>query len=343
MKTSQEKTKKIGILGAGSWGTALALVLQSNGHVVTLWEFRPDAAEKLNETRENTEFLAGVTIPDEIVITSSLEKACMAQDMLVIAVPSHIVRIVGEQINALGGTNNAIIVNVAKGVENNTLLRMSQVLLETISWLSEDKVVTLSGPSHAEEVSRKIPTAIVVAGKNLETTEFVQLAFMNSVFRVYTNEDIIGVELGGALKNVIAIAAGICDGAGFGDNTKAALQPRGLAEMARLATAMAANPITFAGLSGMGDLIVTCMSRHSRNRYVGEQVGKGRSLADILEEMVMVAEGVKTTRSAYELSKRYNVEMPITEQVYQMLFENKDSKQALNELMMREPKKEELG
>jgi len=342
LETSQNQLK-IGVLGAGSWGTALALLLHENGHHVMLWEFRPDAAKKLDQSRENTEFLPGVPIPKDLAITSNLNEASSDKNIIVIAVPSHIVRVVANQVNELSEENDAIFVNVAKGVENDSLMRMSEVLLETISWLPEKNVVTLSGPSHAEEVSRKIPTAIVVAGNDLKIAEFIQYAFMSPVFRVYTNEDIIGVELGGALKNVIAIAAGICDGAGFGDNTKAALQPRGLAEMARLTTAMGANPITFAGLSGMGDLIVTCMSRHSRNRYVGEQIGKGRSLTDILNEMVMVAEGVKTTRSAYQLSQRYQIEMPITEQVYQILFENKDPKQALNELMMREPKKEKLG
>jgi len=236
-----------------------------------------------------------------------------------------------------------VLVNVAKGVENDSLMRMSQVILENVNWARDDNVVTLSGPSHAEEVSRRIPTAIVSACPNLQTAEFVQNLFMNRYFRVYTNQDIIGVELGGALKNIVAIAAGICDGAGFGDNTKAALQPRGLVEMVRLGAAMGANQETFAGLSGMGDLIVTCMSRHSRNRYVGEQIGKGRTLDDILKEMVMVAEGVKTTRSAYELSKKYNVEMPITAQTFQILFEDKDALDALSELMMRGPKEERFG
>ena len=334
---------KISLLGAGSWGTALALVLHNNRNHVTLWEFRPDAAQRLRETRENTEFLPGVPIPEDMEVTSSLEDACKDKDILIISVPSHVVRSVGTQINDLKITHKPIVVNVAKGVENETLLRMSEVLSETISWLTDKYEVSLSGPSHAEEVSRKIPTAVVVAGRSAANTEIVQQAFMNSYFRVYTNDDVIGVELGGALKNIVAIAAGICDGAGFGDNTKAALQPRGLAETARLGAAMGAKPITFAGLSGMGDLIVTCMSQHSRNRYVGEQIGKGRKLPDILKEMVMVAEGVKTTRSAYELSKKYKIDMPITTQVYKILFEGKDPKQALHDLMSRDPKKEVLG
>ncbi len=334
---------KIGVLGAGSWGTALALLLQSNQHQLALWEFRPDAAQKLDRIRENTEFLPNVPIPSSIRITSDLREACAEKDILIIAVPSHVVRSLGEKIRALEAAGTAIFVNVAKGIENDSLLRMSEVLKQTLPGLSDDRIVTLSGPSHAEEVSRMIPTAIVAASLYFRTAEFVQRVFMSPVFRVYTNEDLKGVELGGSLKNVIAIAAGICDGAGFGDNTKAALQPRGLAEMARLGVAMGANPVTFAGLSGMGDLIVTCMSRHSRNRFVGEQIGKGRKLDVVLKEMVMVAEGVRTTRSAYELSKRFHVEMPITQKVYELLFEHKDAKQALSELMGREPKKEELG
>lgn len=334
---------KITVLGAGSWGTALALVLESNGHNVTLWEFRPDAAELLNQTRDAKEFLPGIKIPASIQVNSDFEPACSDKNILIVAVPSHVVRSVGGRLNKLAFDDPPVLVNVTKGIENDTLMRMSEVLAQTINWSNKDNIVTLSGPSHAEEVSRQIPTAIVSAGANLNTAELIQQVFMNEYFRVYTNPDIIGVELGGALKNIIAIAAGICDGAGFGDNTKAALQPRGLVEIVRLGTAMGAKPVTFAGLSGMGDLIVTCMSRHSRNRFVGEQIGKGRKLDDILKEMVMVAEGVKTTRSAYQLSKKYNVEMPITAQVFQILFEGKDARDALKELMLRGPKEERWG
>jgi glycerol-3-phosphate dehydrogenase (NAD(P)+) len=334
---------KITVLGAGSWAIALALVLEYNGHDVTLWEFRPDAAERLNQTRDAKEFLPGIKIPVSIQVKNDLEQAGSDKNVLIVAVPSHVVRSVGQRLNKLTIEDPPILVNVAKGIENDTLMRMSEVLAQTINWANKDNIVTLSGPSHAEEVSRQIPTAIVSASVNLNTAELIQQVFMNEYFRVYTNQDIVGVELGGALKNIIAIAAGICDGAGFGDNTKAALQPRGLVEIVRLGTAMGAKPITFAGLSGMGDLIVTCMSRHSRNRYVGEQIGKGRKLDDILKEMVMVAEGVKTTRSAYQLSRKYNVEMPITEQVYQILFEGKDARDALKELMMRGPKEEKWG
>ena len=337
------KEYQIAVLGAGSWGIALSKVLEHNGHQVTLWEFRRDAAEQLRTTRDAKEFLPGITIPQSIEINNNFESACESKDVLVVAVPSHVVRSIGERLNKLHFEKPPILVNVAKGVENQTLMRMSEVLAETIRWVEKDQIVTLSGPSHAEEVSRQIPTAIVAASARFKAAEMIQQIFMNEYFRVYTNQDIIGVELGGALKNIIAIAAGICDGAGFGDNTKAALQPRGLVEIVRLGTVMGANPITFAGLSGMGDLIVTCMSRHSRNRYVGEQIGTGRKLEAILNEMVMVAEGVKTTRSAYELSKKYQVEMPITEQVYQILFENKNAKDALKELMLRGPKEEKWG
>ncbi len=335
--------RKIAVLGAGSWGIALALVLDHNGHDVSLWEFRRDAAERLHQTRDAKEFLPGIKIPLSILIENDLERACLNKNILVIAVPSHVVRSVGERLNRLTLETRPILVNVAKGIENETLMRMSEILGQTINWANEENILTLSGPSHAEEVSRQIPTAIVSASKNLNSAEMIQQTFMNEYFRVYTNPDIIGVDLGGSLKNIIAIAAGICDGAGFGDNTKAALQPRGLVEIVRLGTAMGANPITFAGLSGMGDLIVTCMSRHSRNRYVGEQIGKGRKLDDILKDMVMVAEGVKTTKSAYVLSQKYKVEMPITEQVYQILFEGKNARDALKELMMRGPKEEKWG
>jgi glycerol-3-phosphate dehydrogenase (NAD(P)+) len=334
---------RVAVLGAGGWGTALAMVLYANGHQTTIWEYREEAAYKLDRIRENIDFLPGVIIPRGIKITHQLELASQDKDLLILAVPSHIIRSVSENLAKFYSADGPVVVSVAKGIENDTLLRMSQVIQQTIPAISDDKIVTLSGPSHAEEVSRQIPTAIVAASVNIETAEFVQHAFKNNFFRVYRSQDIIGVELGGALKNIIAVAAGICDGAGFGDNTKAALQPRGLVEMVRLGVQMGANKLTFAGLSGMGDLIVTCMSRHSRNRYVGEQMGKGRKLEDVLKEMVMVAEGVKTTRSAYQLSQQYSVEMPITQQVYQVLFEGRNPKEALYELMLRDPKEENWG
>jgi len=333
---------KIGILGAGGWGTALAILLESNGHSVHLWEYRSDVALELSRTRENRDFLPGVNIPKKIKITSDLEEAVEKKDFILFTLPSHVVRSVGEKISKLE-LDNSLIVSCSKGIENNTLLRMSQVILETLPNFPEERIVVLSGPSHAEEVSRKIPTVVVAASVSDKSANQVQKIFMCPTFRVYTSKDVIGVELGGALKNIIAIAAGISDGVGFGDNTKAALMTRGIVEITRLGTAMGANSLTFAGLSGIGDLIVTCTSRHSRNRYVGEQLGKGKSLHEVLDGMVMVAEGIKTTRSANDLSKNYSVEMPITREVYRVLFEGKKPKKAVYDLMTRNPKVEDWG
>jgi len=332
----------VGILGAGGWGTALAILLNSKGYEVCLWEYRPEAAQRLASTRENLEFLPGVKIPPQIEISSDFHWVASGRDIVITAVPSHVLRSVGERLKDVD-LRETIIVNVAKGIENQTLMRMSEVLLDTIPELDESRLAVLSGPSHAEEVSRNIPTVVVSASTDIETARKVQHIFMTPNFRVYVNTDVIGVELGGALKNIIAIAAGICDGVGFGDNTKAALLTRGLVEITRLGTAMGANPATFAGLSGMGDLIVTCMSQYSRNRYVGEQIGKGRTLEEVLKGMVMVAEGVRTTKSAYQLAQKYQVEMPITEQVYQVLFQNKNPRVAVSELMCRDAKAESWG
>lgn len=332
----------IGILGAGSWGTALAVLLQSEGNSVSLWEFWEDAARRLAETRQNTDFLPGVEIPPDVVISSDLASVIAGKEMILIVLPSHVVRLVGEQLACLP-LRKVLVVSCSKGIENKTLLRMSEVLKETIPELSADRVVVLSGPSHAEEVGRGIPTVVVAASTGHESSRRVQEVFMGPTFRVYTNEDIIGVELGGALKNVIAIAAGISDGVGFGDNTKAALIDRGIVEITRLGTTLGANPLTFAGLSGMGDLIVTCTSCHSRNRYIGEEIGKGRRLQEVLDEMVMVAEGVRTTKSVYDLSMKYGVDMPISHEVYRVLFEDKEPKKAVYDLMTRDPKAEDWG
>ncbi|MBC7186138.1 MAG: NAD(P)H-dependent glycerol-3-phosphate dehydrogenase [Calditrichaeota bacterium] len=334
---------KVAVIGAGGWGTALAILLHGNGHEVRLWEFRPEVAEELARTRENRHLLPGVLIPEQILITADLEKAATEAELVVVAVPSHTMREVARLLRPLPGMRKALVVSATKGIENDSLMRMTEVLLAEIPELEPRRLVALSGPSHAEEVSRGISTAVVCACPSEESARFAQRAFMNKAFRVYTSSDVIGVELGGALKNVIAIAAGICDGAGFGDNTKAALQPRGLVEIVRLGVKMGANPLTFAGLTGMGDLIVTCMSKHSRNRYLGEQIGKGRTLQQVLSEMVMVAEGVRTTRSAYELSLLHNVEMPITREVYRILFEGKDPRTALEDLMTRDAKMEAWG
>lgn len=329
------------VLGAGSWGTTLALVLNQNDHQVTCWSFDKNDVDSINESGENKKFLPGLSLPDTIIFTNNLQSSINSAEVCIVAIPSHAVRSVVSSLD-LSAKENLIWVNVAKGIENETLLRISQVI-EQVGQISSDKIAVLFGPSHAEEVSREIPTAIVSASKNQETATLVQNLFMRPYFRVYSNPDIIGVELGGALKNIIAVAAGICDGAGFGDNTKAALITRGLVEINRLGIKMGAKPDTFAGLSGMGDLIVTCTSKHSRNRYVGEQIGKGRSLQDVLNEMVMVAEGVKTTASAFELSEREQVEMPITEQVYKTLFEGKPPDKAMTDLMTRASKIEDWG
>ncbi|MCK4561237.1 MAG: NAD(P)H-dependent glycerol-3-phosphate dehydrogenase [Calditrichia bacterium] len=330
---------KVTVLGAGSWGTTLALVLNQNNHLVTCWSFDKNDIEAIKKSKENKKFLPGITIPDSINFSNDLQASINSAEVIIVAIPSHAVRSVVQSID-LSAKKDLIWVNVAKGIENKTLLRVSQVI-EEVGQVSPENIGVLFGPSHAEEVSREIPTAIVSASKSRETATLVQNLFMTPYFRVYANLDIVGVELGGALKNIIAVAAGICDGAGFGDNTKAALITRGLVEINRLGVKMGAKPDTFAGLSGMGDLIVTCMSRHSRNRYVGEQIGKGRTLQEVLDEMVMVAEGVKTTASAYELSQKEGIEMPITEQVYKTLFEGKPPAEAMRNLMTRASKIED--
>ncbi|MGH2567880.1 MAG: NAD(P)H-dependent glycerol-3-phosphate dehydrogenase, partial [Bacteroidota bacterium] len=318
---------KITVLGAGSWGTTLALVLVSNGHDVKLWTYKAEQAARMQEQRANPDFLPGIDLPPRLHIVTDIEAASSKRDMIVAAVPSQFLRSVIQRIAHLDLTHT-IICNVAKGIENTTHMTMSDVMLDVLEHEKRDNLAILSGPSHAEEVSRQIPTAVVAASFKEKTAKVVQDAFMTSYFRVYLNDDIRGVELGGALKNVIAVAAGISDGAGFGDNTKAAIMTRGIYEITRLGVKLGAQPRTFAGLSGVGDLIVTCMSRHSRNRYVGEQVGKGRTLEDVLKEMVMVAEGVATAKSALELEKKYSVELPIITEVHRVLFEGKNARKA---------------
>ncbi len=330
---------KISVLGAGGWGTTLSVLLFYNGQDVTLWEFRRHYAKQLDKTRENSLFLPGIKIPSEIKITHDLEESTEKKNLIVLAVPSQFLRSVVKEVKA-SRIKDSILVSVAKGIENKSMMTMSQMLKDEIPSLQEDQIGVLSGPSHAEEVSRRIPTAVVAASKNIETSKSIQAAFMNSYFRVYSSTDILGVELGGAFKNVIAIGAGIIDGAKFGDNTKAAIMTRGVAEIARLGVAMGACPETFAGLSGMGDLIVTCMSRHSRNRYVGEQIGAGKKLKEVLKSMDMIAEGVETSRSASKLAKKHKVETPITTEVYKILFEDKDPVKATTDLMTRDMKME---
>lgn len=330
---------KISIIGAGSWGTTLALLLFSNGHQIFLWSYREEDYQNILQKRENVVFLPGVKIPEQIVVTKDIFEAIKNSELVVTAVPSQHLRSVISNI-PYKYLAEKIIVNVAKGIEIETLKTLSEVLSELFPEHPRGKTVVISGPSFAEEVSKKIPTAVVAASTDLSIAQTVQKIFMNQYFRVYTSNDVKGVELGGALKNVIAIGAGICDGSGYGDNTKAAIMTRGIVEISRLGSALGSNPKTFSGLSGIGDLIATCMSRHSRNRYVGEQIGKGRKLTEITNEMVMVAEGVPTTKAACQLAQEKGVEVPIIQQVYKVLFDNKEPHEATLELMLRDPKNE---
>lgn len=331
---------RITVLGAGSWGTTLAVLLDGKGYDVVLWEYFPDMAGKLLKHRENRRFLPGIPIPESISITSNIDDSLAGTTHVVFVTPSHTVRGVAKLVSASPSFSSRMtVINASKGLEEKTLCRMSEILREELPQ-ADGKIVGLLGPSHAEEVSRKMPTSIVVAGPDQDVLEEIQNIFMTEYFRVYTNTDIIGVELGVALKNTIAIAAGICDGLGFGDNTKAALITRGLAETKRLSCKMGAREETLSGLAGVGDLIVTCMSRHSRNRYVGEQIGRGKKLSEVLKGMVMVAEGVKTTKAAVKLASKLRVELPIAEQVYKVLFHNKNPRRAIHDLMVRKAKKE---
>jgi glycerol-3-phosphate dehydrogenase (NAD(P)+) len=330
---------KISVLGAGGWGTTLAILLHYNGHHVTLWEYKKSYARQLIKKRINADYLPGIKIPKEILITSDIEEIADDKNLIVLAVPSQFLRSVIEKVN-YKSIEDTILVSVSKGIENKSLMTMSQMVKDVFPHISKNQIGVISGPSHAEEVSRMIPTAVVAASSDIETSKAIQAAFMTSYFRVYASTDILGVELGGAFKNIIAIGAGIIDGAGFGDNTKAAIMTRGVAEISRLGLALGARPETFAGLSGMGDLIVTCMSRHSRNRFVGEQIGKGKKLKQILKSMDQVAEGVETTRSAKQLAAKRGIETPITNEVYKILFEDKDPVKATTDLMTRDMKTE---
>ncbi|MCF7803580.1 MAG: NAD(P)H-dependent glycerol-3-phosphate dehydrogenase [Candidatus Marinimicrobia bacterium] len=326
---------EIGLIGAGSWGLALSRRLSLNGHDVTVWVFEQDEFEELKETNGSQDYLPGITLPEAITYTNSLDEL-QGMSELLLAVPSHAMRTVVSQMAGLAFAPQ-LIINVAKGIENDTRLRMSQVISQELESVTSQDIVTVSGPSHAEEVSRDIPTAVVAASDSLKAAERAQQLLMDKTFRVYTNNDIIGAELGGSVKNVIAIAAGILDGMEFGDNPKAALMTRGITEITRLGLAAGAKEQTFSGLSGIGDLIVTCLSQHSRNRHVGEEIGKGNKLDDIIGKMKMVAEGVKTTKSVHQMAAELNVEMPISEEVHNVLFHDKDPHQAITDLMTREP------
>jgi len=330
--------EKVAILGAGSWGMAIAGLLYKKGLAVTLWEFNRQDYEKLREFRGHPDKLKGFQLPEAVAVTNDLLEAVGGSRLIVLAIPSQflrsvLVRLPGKLDPAAG------LVNLAKGIETKTLKRMSEVIAEELPSLQE-RTVTLSGPSHAEEVVVDMPTAVVAAGCDDRFITQVQETFSNRFFRVYKSDDLIGVELGGSLKNIIAIAAGIADGLGMGDNTRGAIITRGLAEITRLGVALGARAETFAGLSGIGDLVTTCTSRHSRNRYVGEKIGQGKSLSDILTGMHMVAEGVETTRSGYELARTHNIEMPITGEVFSVLFEDKPPSATVEELMGRELKAE---
>jgi len=328
------------VLGAGSWGTTLAVLLDEKGHEVRLWEFFPDLADAIRAARENRRFLPGIAVPRSIAVTSDMNEALEGASHIVFATPSHTVRGVARIARSSPSFDRrSIVINAAKGLEEKTLCRMSEVLDEELP-TPKRRIVGILGPSHAEEVSRRMPTSVVVTGRDIDVLKEVQSFFMMEYFRVYTNTDLIGVELGVSLKNTIAIAAGICDGLGFGDNTKAALITRGLAEMKRLVCRMGGREATLSGLAGVGDLIVTCISRHSRNRHVGEEIGRGKTLPQVLGEMVMVAEGVKTTKAAVKLAARVGVELPIAEQVHRVLFRGKDPRRAIKDLMIRKANRE---
>ena len=322
---------QIGVIGSGTWGTALAALLIHNGEKATLWSAFEKEAQQIRETRKHPN-LPETELPENMEITTDLEKAMDGKDMLVLAVPSIYVRETARKM-APFCRKGQIIVNVAKGIEEDSLMVLSQVIEEE---LPQADVAVLSGPSHAEEVSRFLPTTCVVGAHSRETAETVQKVFMSQVFRVYTSPDMIGIELGAALKNVIALAAGIADGLGYGDNTKAALITRGIAEISRLGTAMGGKPQTFAGLSGIGDLIVTCASMHSRNRRAGILIGKGYSMEEAMKEVKMVVEGVYSAKAARTLSHKYQVPMPIVEQVNEVLLEGKPAGDAVRDLMLRD-------
>ncbi len=323
---------KVGVLGAGSWGTALAILLHNNGHEVTVWSINEEEVEMLSTKREHAGKLPGVHIPEGICFTNVLEEAMTEMDVLVLAVPSPFTRATARSMKPYVAEGQKI-VNVAKGIEESTLMTLSEQIEEE---LPGTDVAVLSGPSHAEEVSRQMPTTCVVGARSKETAEYLQKMFMSEVFRVYTSPDILGIELGGSLKNVIALAAGVADGLGYGDNTKAALITRGITEIARLGVKMGGKIQTFSGLTGIGDLIVTCASQHSRNRKAGFLIGQGKTMQEAMDEVQMVVEGVYSTKAAVKLGEKYDVSLPIIEQVNNILFEGKSAKEAVKELMLRD-------
>jgi glycerol-3-phosphate dehydrogenase (NAD(P)+) len=330
----QDKKTAIAVIGAGSWGTALAIVLADNAHEVRLWSHNENQVKEINEHHTNKKYLPEIILPELIVGYASLHDALIGVETVVLAVPSKAIREVLGEVRAVHA-EPITIAHVSKGIEPDSLLRITEMIKEEMPKELLKDVVVLSGPSHAEEVSLRHPTTVAVSSENMEAAEKIQDLFINHNFRVYTNSDVVGVEIGGALKNIIALAAGITDGLGYGDNAKAALMTRGLAEIARLGTKMGANPLTFSGLTGIGDLIVTCTSVHSRNWRAGNLLGKGKTLQEVLDNMGMVVEGVRTTKAAYQLAQKYDVTMPITTALYNVLFNGKNPKDAVDVLMAR--------
>lgn len=330
--------KKIAVLGAGSWGNALSIVLADNDHDVRLWTHRQEQADEINQTHRNSKYLS-VDLPPTLKAYNNLKEAIEDVEAIILVVPSSAIRSVCQQMKDIL-PKNVTIAHASKGIEPSSLKRISEMIVEEIPNYHLDDIVILSGPSHAEEVALRHPTTVTVASKSEAHAKLIQNVFINTNFRVYTSTDVIGVELGGALKNIIALGAGISDGLGFGDNAKAALITRGLAEITRLGSAMGANPLTFLGLCGVGDLIVTSTSQHSRNWRAGNLLGEGKSLDTILSEMGMVVEGVRTTKAAHQLAQQENVEMPITLGIYDILFNNKDPKLVVEQLMNRNRKDE---
>lgn len=329
---------KVTVCGAGSWGTALAIVLADNGHDVRLWTHRQEQAEAINTTHKNEKYI-DVRIPEQITAYHDLKQAVSDVDAIVLVVPTKAIRTVCQQLNDVL-TKQVTLIHASKGIEPKSLKRVSEMISEEMHHCAYEDIVVLSGPSHAEEVAKRQPTTVTVSSLNRKHVTFAQDLFFNESFRVYTSTDVIGIELGGALKNIIALGSGISDGLGYGDNAKAALLTRGLAEIARLGTSLGASPLTFLGLPGVGDLVVTCTSQHSRNWRAGHMLGKGYSLQDVLNQMGMVVEGVQTTKAAYKFSQKQQVEMPITKGIYDVLFNDQSPEDVVQQLMNRSRREE---
>ncbi|TFB23957.1 NAD(P)H-dependent glycerol-3-phosphate dehydrogenase [Filobacillus milosensis] len=331
--------KKIAVIGAGSWGTALSIVLADNQHEVRLWSHREEQAQEINEHKTNKKYIPDISLPNNLKGYSDLQHAVEDAEAILLVVPTKAVREVCRSMRPFI-KNDQTTIHASKGIEPETHKRISEMIEDELGDHVREHIVVLSGPSHAEEVALRQPTTVTVSSYNIKAAEIAQDLFMNENFRVYTNEDVVGVEIGGALKNIIALGAGISDGLGYGDNAKSALITRGLAEIARLGTKLDANPLTFAGLTGVGDLIVTCTSKHSRNWRAGNMLGKGYVLQDVLDQMGMVVEGVRTTKATYQISQKLDIDMPITEGLYELLFHEKEPKKVVDDLMNRGKTKE---